>query len=63
MTKKILRWAMIPIGAFGGWAYYHYIGCPSGSCALASDGPFMVAYGAILGYFIGGIFSPVHQKV
>ena len=56
--RKIFRWAMLPIGAIGGYAYYAYIGCASGACAMASDGLFMTTYGGILGYFIGGVFLP-----
>ncbi len=53
---------MIPIGALGGWAYYRYVGCASGACAMSSDAPFMTIYGAILGYFIGGIFTPTKKQ-
>jgi hypothetical protein len=60
--RKMLRWAMIPVGAIGGYAYYAYIGCASGACAMASDGFFMTTYGGILGYFIGGIFLPQPKK-
>lgn len=61
-TRDILRWAMIPVGAVGGYAYYAYIGCASGACAMASDAFFMTTYGGILGYFIGGIFQPPTKK-
>lgn len=57
-VRAILRWAMLPVGAIAGYAYYAYIGCASGACAMASDGLFMTTYGGILGYFIGGVFQP-----
>lgn len=53
---------MIPVGALGGYLYYAYIGCASGSCAMASNGFFMTIYGGTLGYFIGGIFTPIKKK-
>jgi hypothetical protein len=60
--RKVLKIAMIPVGALGGYLYYAYIGCASGSCAMASDGFFMTLYGGTLGYFIGGIFTPIKKK-
>ncbi|HSP87457.1 MAG TPA: DUF6132 family protein [Ignavibacteriaceae bacterium] len=48
--KKYLR-KIIPvlIGALGGFLYYTFIGCYSGSCAITSN-PFMsTVYGALIG--------------
>jgi hypothetical protein len=61
-VRKVLKIAMIPVGALGGYLYYAYIGCASGSCVMASDGFFMTLYGGTLGYFIGGIFTPLKKK-
>lgn len=60
--KAFIRWAMIPIGAFAGFAYYHFVGCPDGTCMLSSNAPFMVIYGASLGYFIGAIIFPMQRR-
>ncbi len=60
--KKVFRIAMVLIGALGGYLYYAYIGCVSGTCGMASNGFFMTIYGATLGYLIGGIFTPVKKK-
>lgn len=48
-TKKILP---ILIGALGGYAYYHYIGCVGGTCAITSNPWFSTAYGAMAGYLL-----------
>jgi len=42
----------ITLGALGGFLYYHYVGCSSGSCPITGN-PFMsTAYGSMLGLFL-----------
>jgi hypothetical protein len=48
-AKKILP---ILVGALSGYAYYHYIGCVSGTCAITSNPWFSTAYGAMIGYLL-----------
>ena len=42
---------IIPVflGAIGGYAYYHYIGCVSGTCPITSNPFISTAYGAGVG--------------
>lgn len=41
----------IVIGGIGGYLYYHFVGCSSGSCAITGN-PFMSTIsGAFLGFF------------
>lgn len=49
------------LGAAAGYAYYHFIGCASGSCAITSSPVNSTAYGALMGYLLVGSF-PVFQK-
>lgn len=37
------------VGASGGYLYYHYVGCASGSCAITSKPINSTVYGAIMG--------------
>ena len=37
------------IGAMLGFAYYYYIGCASGTCAITSNPFISTAYGAMMG--------------
>lgn len=37
------------VGATGGYMYYHYVGCASGSCAITSKPINSTVYGAIMG--------------
>jgi len=39
----------IGIGAIGGYAYYYFVGCQSGTCAIQSNPINMTAYGALMG--------------
>ncbi len=48
-AKKILP---ILAGGLGGYAYYHYIGCVSGTCAITSNPWISTAYGAMVGYLL-----------
>ena len=53
MKKNILlRSLAIVLGACGGFAYYYYIGCASGTCAITSNPWISTMYGALLGWLI-----------
>ena len=43
------------VGAIGGFLYWKYVGCFSGSCMIASVWYHMVPYGAFMGMLLGGI--------
>ncbi len=48
----------LAVGAIGGYMYYYFIGCNSGSCAITSN-PFMsVLWGALMGYLVFDMFKP-----
>jgi hypothetical protein len=51
--KRILY---VAIGAFGGYAYYYFIGCVSGACPISSNPYISTVYGASIGFLltIGG---------
>lgn len=40
------------IGAFGGWAYWRWIGCSSGTCAITKNKYMSILYGALLGLMV-----------
>lgn len=48
--RKYLR-IIIPVflGALGGFLYYNFIGCYSGSCAITSSPVMSTMYGALIG--------------
>lgn len=52
--------AGVMIGATGGFLYYYFIGCSSGSCAITSN-PYMSAMmGGFLGFFL--VNSPCRKQ-
>ncbi len=40
------------IGAAGGFAYYHYIGCSTGTCPITGNPFLSTAYGVLIGILI-----------
>jgi hypothetical protein len=51
--NDILRYGIPGIlGAAAGFAYYHYIGCASGTCPLTSNPWTSTAYGAAVGVLL-----------
>ena len=39
----------IVVGAIGGYLYYHFIGCASGTCSITSQPVNSTLYGAMMG--------------
>lgn len=54
MSGKMALTLMAVLGGLGGYAYYHYVGCLSGTCPLTSNAWIMTGYGA----FAGVTFAP-----
>ena len=48
----------IVAGAIGGYLYYRYVGCASGTCAITSKPVNSTLYGAMM----GGLFLNIFQK-
>lgn len=57
--KFVVRYKLVFIGlifgAIAGYAYYHFVGCASGTCSITSKPLNSTLYGAIMGglLFIG----------
>jgi len=46
------------LGAVGGFAYWHFIGCASGTCMITSKPLNSSIYGAVM----GGLFFSILEK-
>lgn len=57
MLKHKLTLIGILIGALGGYLYYHYIGCASGTCMITSKPFNSTLYGALMGGLLFNIFE------
>ncbi|WP_339920347.1 DUF6132 family protein [uncultured Flavobacterium sp.] len=64
MTKKavILTGTGILIGAIAGYAYYHYVGCTSGTCAITSKPLNSTLYGSLMGGLLFNMFVKKEKK-
>jgi UDP-N-acetylmuramyl pentapeptide phosphotransferase/UDP-N-acetylglucosamine-1-phosphate transferase len=52
---------LIP-GIIGGYLYWRYVGCLSGTCPLKSNWETMVLFGGLIGYFLGDIIDDYIKK-
>jgi phage shock protein E len=64
MKDRILnnKWTLIGVvlGAAGGYAYYYFVGCNSGSCAITSSPINSTIYGTIMG---GLLFNIIQSEI
>lgn len=57
--KAILITAIgVFVGAMLGYAYYHYVGCANGTCAITSKPLNSTLYGGLMGGLLFNIFVP-----
>ena len=54
--------AGVLFGAGAGFAYWHFIGCNTGSCPITSIWYHATAYGALMGGLLGSILSPEKKQ-
>ena len=47
----------IIVGAIGGYLYYHYIGCSSGTCSITSKPLNSTLYGSLMGGLVFSMFN------
>ena len=52
----------IVVGGILGYAYYHFIGCTTGSCAITSKPFNSTAYGMLMGYLMFSVFQKSTKK-
>ncbi len=52
----------IALGAIGGFAYYYFVGCASGTCAITSQPFNSTLYGAVMGGLFVNLFQSEKSK-
>ena len=57
MKKYVLTIIGVTVGAIAGYAYYHYVGCLSGSCSITSKPINSSLYGAMMGGLVFNLFE------
>ncbi|GAB4127232.1 MAG: DUF6132 family protein [Raineya sp.] len=51
------------LGAVGGYLYWQYVGCESGTCAITSRPLNSTLYGSLMGTLFLGMFDTRKQEV
>ena len=64
MNKKeiIITLIGVVVGLISGYAYYYYIGCASGTCAITSSPINSTLYGGVLGGLLFNMISDFFKK-
>ena len=60
---SILRAIALPlVGSAGGWLYYRYVGCATGTCAVTSSPWLSTGFGCVLGSLLYPVLWPGRGK-
>ena len=51
------------LGAVGGFLYWKFVGCTSGTCKIKSVWYWSTLYGSVFGYLIGDILLGIIRKL
>lgn len=62
ILKHKLTIAGLILGAIGGYLYYYFVGCASGTCAITSKPLNSTIYGAVLGGLLLNVFQKEKSK-
>jgi hypothetical protein len=57
LNNKLIVLGVI-LGGIGGYLYYHFIGCASGTCAITSKPINSTLYGTVMGTLLMNIIRP-----
>jgi hypothetical protein len=52
----------ILLGALGGFLYWKFVGCVSGTCTIKSNWYLMVPWAAVLGFLAGSVAGDLIRK-
>lgn len=50
------------VGAIGGFLYYHFVGCASGTCPITSKPLNSILYGSLMGGLLFNMFQKEKTK-
>lgn len=57
ILKNKLPLIGVALGSIAGYAYYYFVGCASGTCAITASPINSSIYGAIMGGLLGSMFQ------
>jgi len=50
------------LGAVGGFIYWKYVGCVSGTCTIKSNWYLMIPWGILMGFLLGSVAGDIIRK-
>ena len=62
LKKHYIRIIGIVAGLMGGYLYYHFVGCNSGTCPITSNPWVSTLYGGLIGYLLFDMLKPKEKK-
>lgn len=60
--KLIITLSILLVGALGGFLYWKYVGCLTGTCAIKSNPYLMIGYGLLFGWVISDLVNKQVDK-
>lgn len=63
IKQKRIALIFLVLGAIGGFLYWKFVGCTSGTCAIKSVWYWSTLWGAAVGYLVGDFISDVVKKI
>lgn len=63
IIKHKLKIIGIVAGTIGGYLYYYFVGCVSGTCPITSNPYRMMIYGALIGFLLFDMFKKDSKKI
>lgn len=62
LKSNRLQFIFLLAGAVGGFLYWRFVGCESGTCAIKSVWYWSTLWGAAMGYLLGDFISGLINK-
>jgi len=50
------------LGTLGGFFYWKYVGCVSGTCTIKSNWYLMIPWGMLMGFLVGSVVGDIIRK-
>jgi xanthine/uracil permease len=57
IKKHKLKIIGVIVGLIGGYLYYYFVGCNSGTCPITSNPWISTLYGGLMGYLLFDLFK------